>query len=335
MARLGQGAYLGIGLVSGYSTNGAAADIDLHYTVDGGHDSIAFDRARIEFDDLTAEYMDANLLAMGQKRVGGSFSINLPYAALQDLVRIITGHNVAATGIGPYDYAFVPVSRASASHHVFGSTPRHVVLEVHRGGGNANSTFYQGIVFTSVQFAYEEGSYVRFTANVVGRGYTVGPKSTPTYLANFAKVPTGQSTRLLTLGAVEYVTKSATLTIDQGLEERFDVTDVEMEQPLPGTKQTLTIEARVEVDNEQTFLDALDQQSEDSPSFSAARLFLNDGTHELDFNFDAASLRSPVEPRAAGIGVLHADLSMDVYSDDAAGPAYTVDLLVPTNVYLT
>ena len=336
MTRFGQGAYVGIGVKTPYATDGVAADIKLWYVVDDGHDNLQGERDVLEFETLTGDFMSTDTIKAGQRRITGSLTLKVPLAGLQDLLRAITGHDIPPTGVGPYVYSFVPVARDSASHYMIGTTKRHLVLELFRGGAAANSLFYQGAAVTEIQLTFEQNNYVEVTLSFIGRGWAITAKSTPSYLGDFAKTTTGQAAAFLDLGGVVYTAKGATVTITTGLALLYDLTGIEPIGIQPEGKVLCVLTAEVEADDD-TLIDRLDDpETAGTGRFSSGTLtlFLT-ANLILVFTFDELVLAAPVEPRAAGFGQTYSSLTLNAWASTHTGQAYTVTLTNNDAAYLT
>ncbi len=334
MTRFGQGAYVGIGVKTPYATDGVAADIKLWYVVDDGHDNLQLERDVLEFETLTGDFMSTDVIKAGQRRVTGSLTLKVPLEGLQDLLRAMTGHDVSPTGVGPYVYAFVPVARDSASHYMIGTTKRHMVIELFRGGSGATSLYYQGCIATEIQLAFEQNNYVELTISFVGRGFAITAKSTPTYLGDFAKTTTGQAGAFLDLGGDTHVAKGATVTITTGLALLYDLTGIEPLGIQPEGKVLCSLTAEVEADDD-TLANRLDDpETATTGRFSSGSLTLTlTANLVLVFTFDELVLAAPVEPRAAGFGQTYAALTLNAWASTHTGQAYTVTLTNNDSAY--
>lgn len=334
MVRLGIGSYVGFGLV-GYATNGTNADMDMYFAVGGDFDVLQVERDRLEFDDLTSDFQHVTAMVAGHRRVTGSVKLKATYGGMQDLLRAITGHNDApAVAGGGFQYDFVPVSRANAAHHIFGSTPRGWCIEVFRGGTATNSTFYQGCVITSAKFSFKPNSYVEVDLTFVGRGYTRTAKTaSPTFKTDRIKTPTGQSDTLQ-LGGTYYVCHSADIEISLQVEGRYDVGAIEMKQPLPTAKQMLKLTAEIEVDDD-SFLDKLNDPEGSRFTGGNALAIVESATKSLSWTFDELLLESPSEPRATSLGVVKTQLSMTAQAATVSVPSYSVSLINLESAYNT
>lgn len=341
MVRLGQGAFIGFGDMStGYAVNGAAADIQLRFVVDDAFDNPQLERDVIEFNDLTSQYQNTAVLKAGQRRVTGNVSLRVTYDGLQDILRMITGHDVTPAGSPNNSYAFVPVDNISGSHYWLGSPQRNLVMEVYRGGGVANSVFYQGIEISQAVFRFDANSYVMLELTFVGRGYTITAASTtPAFKSSFAVTPVGQAGAFLSLGGTAVTTRSATVTINLNLEPRYDVSGIDPLLPLPGGKTTIQLACEIERDDD-TDLNILDDPenarfaSVGSPATAAGTLELQSAANnQLNWTFDELILQAPAENRAAGLGQTLSSLTMDVYASSLTATPYTVTLISDENAY--
>ena len=330
MARLGAGSFVGLALL-GFATDGVAADIDMWFPVEESFDGLQAERDLITFNDLSGDFESTPTLAAGQRRVTGTLKLKATYGGLQDLLRAITGHNSAPTGSGPYTYSFTPVPRSSSSHYVFGSTPRGWCIEVFKGGSAANSTFYQGCVISSVKIAFKPNSLVEIDLSFQGRKYTSSAKSTPTFKVDRIKTPTGQVANMISLGGTQYVTHSADLEIALNVEPRYDVSAVDPLQPLPSSKQGVTLSCEIETDDD-AFLARLDDP--ETQRFTSGSLsIVESASRSLIFTFDELVLKPPAEQRATSLGLVKSSLTMMAMASTITGPSYTVALINSESAY--
>ncbi len=336
MTRFGQGAYVAIGVKTPYATDGVAADMKLWYVVDDGHDNLQGERAVLEWQTLTGDFMSTDTLKAGQRQVTGSLNLKIPLAGFQDLLRVITGHDIPPVGSGPYVYTFVPVARDSASHYMIGTTKRHLVIELFRGGAGANSLYYQGCVITQIALSFEQGAYVEVALSFVGRGWAITAKSTPVYLGDFAKTTTGQATTFLSLGETAYTVKGCSVTITTGLALLYDLTGIEPIGIQPDGKVFCVLTAEVEADDDTLISRMDDPETPTTGRFSSGSLSLELSANlQLVFTFDELVLAAPVEPRAAGFGQTYSALTLNAWASAHAGQAYTVAVTNNDIAYLT
>ena len=328
MVRYGQGAYIGLGEVSGYSTDGVAADISTWYRTPDGADGLQMETDLIELEALEAYDQDIDTVSVGQKRITGSITLKMTYGYAQNLLRWITGHNVTVSGAGPYVYAFVPPEAGATSHYFLGTTVRHMVIEVFRGDTASNSVFYQGCIPSETQFKFEPNGLAEVTISIMGRGYTVGAKSTPVFKNDYMRTPTGQSaTKFLTLGGTQYRCFSATVTISDPKEHRYEVSDQEPgSHPAPSGFREVTLDVDVEAPDTDTALMNLISDPV-ANKFSTGVLALADGANQiLTMNFDNLVAKPPVEARPSGVGVLKTTLNLKSYSNGGGVPALDISL---------
>ena len=339
MVRLGQGSYVGLGLTTPYTTNGTSADIGMHYQVVSGFDSLQLERDILEFDDLTANWKDTNLLVGGQRRVTGSITLKLFYSGLQDLMRMLTGHNPTPSGSGPYTYAFSPRDKSSASHYWLGTTGRGWVIELYRGGGVANSVYYQGCEISELRLNFTPNAFVEAQISFIGRGYTIGAKTaTPTYLTDPMFTPTGQDPAtlpFLDLGGTAYpVRGSASVVITSGVDFNYDMTAIETAMPLPTGKDMATFEAETEVDDD-LLLNVLNDPEGSRFSSGFFQLENQGNGSAFALSFNEGVLRAPAESRPQGHGVQLARLSIEAWSPNATTAAITASVLNQDSAYNT
>lgn len=330
--RLGQGAYLAFGSPTDYDTDGTASDMVVSHIIDEAADNLQLERNRIEFAQLTSSFPIKTTRKAGHRQVTGSITLKATYGGLQDLLRFVTGHNVAVSGVGPYTYAFVPPEWSS---NWWISNTRSLTIEMYRGGGFANSVFYQGCEISEMAFKFESGSFVELSISFIGRGYTIGAKSTPTYETDFMVTPTGQAQATDPLlqfdagsGLTTYTTRSATITLTPGIDFRRDVTGIEPLLPYPTELWQTKLDAEFEVGDE-NLLTILDDP--EGSSITNGRVELTQGSgatqRELLWTFDDLVLESPVEARAANIGVIVASISAMAEANAAGGQPFNVTLI--------
>ncbi|MFQ5471252.1 MAG: phage tail tube protein [Dehalococcoidia bacterium] len=317
MVRLGEGAFVSFGIVNGYATDGTSTNTTLPIRVQGGDLSMQFERDRLEFEDLDQIQNVSALVLGGQKRVTGTLTMRIAYSELGDILRILTGDNQAISISLNNTYAIK--SPTDATHTFFGTTIRHIVMEVMTNDAT-NAIFYQGLEVTNFQFTFEANNYVTLQITFLGRDITRTAKSaTPTYLSDYIASPSGQAALLFTLEGTTYRSNSVTVTVDLPLEHRYDVIDVAPStHPLPTGKRTVTVEADIEApDTDATLMSALEDP--------VANKFLGASTNKVDLVTDASNqltltfgdlwLNPPGEARPEGIGVLRASLSMLAKND--------------------
>lgn len=335
--RLGQGSYVGFGVVTPYSTVGSNADITQYFQVVAGFDNLQLERDILEFDDLTNNWMDTNLLVGGQRRVTGSVTLRVFFDGLQDILRMVTGHNVGVTGSGPYTYAFVPFEKSSSSHYWLGTTSRGMVIELYRGGGVANSVFYQGAEISEIRFNFTQNAFVDMQITFIARGYTIGAKTaSPTYPTDPVFTPTGQdfaSDPFLVLGGTSYhVRGTASVVVTNAVDFNYDISAIETDIPLPTGKDTATIEAEVEVDDD-TLLNVLDDPEGSRFSNAIVKVEQQTNGSTLQFTFEEGVLRAPAESRPQSQGIQLARLTAEAWTTSPSTPAYTATLINQDSAY--
>jgi len=338
MVRLGQGAYVGFGL-GAFGTAMTNADMELFFRVTDAFDGIQVERDRIEFADLTSEYKLASLIKAGHRRVTGTISLMATFDGLQDILRMVTGHNVASSGtVGTYSWAFSPPTRTSGSHYVL-ANGYALGIEVYRGDNTAagalQSTFYQDCTIQQCQVSFEPNGFVQITLTFIGTHYTLNTKTvSPTFKTNYMVTPTGQvagANDFLTLDGGGYICHGAGFTINTGLDFRHDITSIGTLLPMPSGKQEISIDAEIESDDD-TFLNILDDP-EGSRFSSGTFLLYGSASEQLLVSFDELVLNSPAEPRAAGLGPVRTSLSMEAQSSAVGTPAYTITLTNAESAY--
>ncbi len=302
--RLGEGAFVGLGLTSPFSTNGAAAQIGVWAPLLAATDSLAFETDDIVLEDLTSRNdLVEGMFFTGQKRVSGTLVLEANYDVMTEFLRMFTGHNVTPSGAGPYTYAFVPVGRDDPTHYALGTTEHAMVIEVFKGGAFANSVFYQGCVPTEIVFGFEPNGFAKMTVSFIGRTATIGAKSTLALssLPQLATTPTGQASAFIALAGVPFTAFSTTVTLRNGLGLRHDVTAIESLTPVPEGKESSEVAFDIEVPDD-TFITA---------GVGAHALFATPNTvslarvspaHSLTFSFGKMKVVGPGEPRPQGPG---------------------------------
>lgn len=322
-------------MVTPYSTQGVAADIQMWLRVDSSYDNLSTERAIIKFEDLTEEWEQVAYLRTGQRKMQGGIVLRMTYDGLQDILRQFTGYEPTPSAGPPYSWVFTPVPRSSTAHFSYGTTKRTLVIENYRGGGHANSTYYQGCQISKLSWKFTQNAFVELTIEFVGRGYTLGAKSTPgTFKGDFASLPTGQdqtTTPFLVLGGTTYICRSATVTVGAGVEARYDVTAIESLQPIPGQKQEVMLEAEIEVDDD-TMINFADDPATNRFATASLRILSPNGSG-LQFSFDELAVKSPAEPRVSGLGVTVSKLSLQAYSSAAGVASYSANVTNQENAH--
>ena len=325
MVRLGRGSHIGMGVTLFSAASAVAADIDWWYRVDDGFDDLTLERDRIEFNELTDDDKRQEIEEAGQRRVVGTLSLKIPYSNAQDLFRFLTGHNVAVSGVGPFDYAFVPVSFGDAAHVWAGSTQRALAIEVHRGV-SANSTYVHKAFISEATFTYEPNGFVSVSLTIMGGGQTRSVASVPTFPDDRIITPTGQATPSLTIDAVTYICRTLSIALNLGLEQRYDLTGIEHLLPYPTAKREITISAEIEAEDDDAIFDAaLEDPKNNTLGPVVVTITTGAGAAErtLLWSFPAIVLDSPIEPRVQGIGPATRSLTMQARRIGAT-PSYAV-----------
>ena len=321
------GSYIGFGEVTPYGTNGAAADMEVWFKVEDDAFGVEQEVDSIEFNDLTSWDELVSEHEDGQRRITGTVTLKPTWEGLQTLLRFLTGHNVGVSGAGPFTYAFVPVDFDNTAHYSHGTTVRHLAIEKYLGHATL-SQFFQGCIITQAEFKFDAGQRVMVTLTWVGRAKTSSAKSTPTYGAKNMIVPTGQSTPLITLGGATPFTKSATVTINNQMEVRYDVTGAEPSLPYPSAKREVRLECEIEPAADDTFYTAGDAPKTNKLTSASLDLLTAGGADEqLIFVFDELILETPSEPQPAGLGPVTQTLNYMVKSSAIGTASYSVTLL--------
>lgn len=325
--RLGKGSFVGMGLVSPtYTTDGTSADMDFFLPVAGGFDNLQLERDVLEFDDLTSDWPDATKIQAGQRRITGSLTLRASYAALPDILRMLLGHNAGVTGTtAPFTYALTPLSKTDTSHYWLGSTLRTWCIELYRGGSVANSVFYQGCQITEFRLNFTPNAFVELVLTFIGRGFTKTAKSgAPSFAADFAYTPTGQAAAtigFLELDDVEQKVKgTASIVISSGIDFNFDITGIETFLPVPTSKDTVMVEAEVEVTDD-ALLDVLDDPVGSRYLKVALELDNTENTSGMRIEIDQAILEAPAESRPQNHGIQLARMSLKGYAQNDTVPA--------------
>lgn len=136
MARFGQGAFMGLGVVN-YGTTGTAANIDFLLRAMEGSDSIEYKRNRIDPRDLSDYDELIDQVQPGEEMVDGSTKDKCTFAGMQDIMRMVTGSSPTASGSSPTTYSFTssyaPLAFSNPSHYAAGTTGRAFTIELYRG----------------------------------------------------------------------------------------------------------------------------------------------------------------------------------------------------------
>lgn len=260
--RYGVGSYVGFGEISGYTNNGAAGDITHWWRIEPDSVRLKLETAPLKFQPLDSYSDHIAGMSDGQRWVKGTISFPLTYNSTQNLFRFITGHNkTPAPDTTWFHYDFVPVDPHNAANWVFGSTERHYCIELHRGDSAGNSIFYQGCMITGASFSCEPGSIVQITLEFLGRGYTVGAKSTPSFAARYMRTANNMLTRSYDLGSltpaaapsfsmnsIPYRLHRATFEVRTPLEHRWSIGDrTPTVQPKPSAARECLIDAEIDL----------------------------------------------------------------------------------------
>lgn len=327
MVQSGIGSYIGFGEVATYATNGVNTDMEIWFRVEDDAFGVEQEVDMVEFtqltswDELSADHVD------GQRRVTGTVTLKPTWEGLQNIFRFLTGHNVTVSGVGPYTYAFVPVGFNDTAHYSHGTTVRHLCIEKNLGNAT-NSVYYQGCIITQAEFKFDPGQRFTLTLTWIGRRKTKSAKSTPSYGSTPMVVPTGQSTTFLLLGGGTEITKSCTVTINNAMEARYDLTDQEPLIPYPSGQREVTLEVEVEPDTDEDYFDASDAPITNKLSSGSVTLETAGGSDEqLVIAFDELVLTTPSEPQPAGFGPVTQTLTYKAKSSAVGTSAYTITLV--------
>ena len=330
MVRIGQGSYIGIGVVSGSyvspdslygSKVGTAADIKLWFRAQEDTDQIQFERDVVQFPEVTSYDPPIESAIEGQKRVTGSLNFATTWEYFIDLMRLITGHNVSQ--LSPGEFIYDPVEPSNSAHYLFGTVPRWLVVEVFRGDKSVSpaSVYYQGFLPTNIQFQLQGNQFVQVQMEGIGSHITVSQKSTPSFGSLYMKTPTGQTVQTFMKLYKEtsptegkhFICRTARIRFNQPLEHRYDVADVvPSAMPLPNAKREVTVEAEIEAEDTDSIVNGWMQHAEnpvDKRFRKIEVLLVHDASNEILFTLHHVTLQPPVEPRVAGIGVLRANFT--------------------------
>ena len=330
MTRYGQGAYVGFGEIAGaYTTNGTKSDITHWFRVQSDSDGIQAETDLIELSSLENYEEDINTVKTGQKRVTGTIKIPLTYDQTQNLFRMISQQNKTPV-LDPtygtfyhYDF-FLPAEANDPANFVYGSSPHSYCIEVHRGDTGGDSVFYQGCVITSAQFDFQPSSVVTLTMTFVGRGYTVGANSTPSFSSNWMVLTTNQRLRtspapaaFLTMNGANYICYGATFTINQPCDERHEVTDEESQaQPFPSDLRRVQIDLDLEAPASDTFWMDIIGNPVKNVIVKQPTLFTSINLeHDAIWGCQEATVRPGIEARPTSPGVVRASVTLDGYAD--------------------
>lgn len=301
--RLGEGAYLGLGLVTPYTTIGANTDIEIWAPLTASTDNLSTETDDIVLEDLfTRADLTEGYFFPGQQRIVGTLALELNYDVAIEFLRMFTGDGSAPVGVGPYTYTFSPLARDDTSHFALGTTDHGMVIEVFRGGSHANSTFYQGCFPTELSFTFEPNGFAMLNVTFIGRTVSISAKSTPTMtgLANLATTTTGQATNSFTLSGVNYTCMSATITMRNGLGFRHDVTAKTMLLPIPEGKESSELQVDIEIPDDTLVTQGVALHV----LFPTPNTFLlsKSANYSITFSFNKLKVVSPGEPRPQGPG---------------------------------
>lgn len=193
------------------------------------------------------------------------------------------------------------------------------------------------VAFTGEAFA--AGTYVvcdgmTNSAKVPGVGASHAGSLLGVWVTDYATTNPGQgATKFLTLGGTHFVCRSADLSIDEPLEDRYDIGQSSSELRLPEKKRSVKLEVEIET-NDDKFLDIINRP--DTKSFGAsggdytgANTFqiLGSGStagRSIVFSFPYLTIDGDAETRVEGIGPTTAKFTLMAMSDDVNNPAYTV-----------
>lgn len=333
--RLGVGAFIGFGELASWNSTPGAGDMEYYMKATSGFDAIQFENEELVVENLQYYDQHSDDTLDGVKRVSGNLTIRPTYESLQNLLRWITGHNVAVAGSGPYSYAFVPTEPSGGSFYPRGKA---LGIEIYRGGDDANSIFYGPLTFNDITFNFEAGGFMTIDLGIMGCIATEDTKSAaPSFGSNYVKLPTGQadasgvssSKHFLQINGVTYVCRNCSMTIGHRLEERRDITSVLPLEPYPNGWRETMINAEIEVTDD-TLLGNL--ISGGTLTGTTAIYVETSSTYNLKFEFPAIRLQAPTEGRVEGPGIVTANLDFKALRDDS-DPSYKVTLYNNDSAY--
>ncbi len=323
MVRLGEGAYVGLGLESGFATNGTGSSIEIWLPATDATSQITSERTRLDLGDIyTRADIVEGYFKNGQRKVSGTLTFQCLYDFLPDIIRSFLGNAGTISGAGPYTYTYTSpfTSPGSSSHFMTGSTTRCMTIEVFNGGNATDSVFYQGCMITELQIRLEGDAFVEITASFMGRRVQADTKSTPVVdVSTLLVTPTAQAGGSLTLNNTSYKPcYSATITLRNGLDYRFDISGIETELPMPSAKPFAGLEAEFEVDDD-LFVTTFGDDPENNLLDVANSIGISQGTNQYGFtvNYQKLRLNNPSEPRPSGVGPVRFSGSFDGVAPDA------------------
>lgn len=178
------------------------------------------------------------------------------------------------------------------------------------------------------------GSAFTGSSRVYGGTPATQPKR---WLTDYVRSNPGQgATKFLTLGGTEFICRSASLTIEEPLEDRYDIGQSSSEQRLPEKKRMVKLEVEIET-NDDKFLEVLRSPSTkafgasggDYTGINQVKILGADSTsgYSITFLFPYLVLDGDSETRVEGIGPTTAKFTLKAMSDDVNNPAYTVTVV--------
>lgn len=348
--RYGVGAYVGFGEISGYASNGAAGDITHWWRIEPDSVQMKLETAPLKFQVLDSYSDHIAGMSDGQRWVKGKVSFPLTYNSTQNLFRFITGHDKApAPDTTWFHYDFTPKTPDDSAHFVYGSTERHYCIELYRSDSSGNSVFYQGCVITGVSFTLEPGSIVQVSMGFLGRGYTVGAKSTPSFAQRYMRTANNMLDRSYDLGSltpaaapsfsmngVPYRLHRGSFEIRQPVEHRWDVVDRNPSaQPKPSAAREVLLEAEIDLPDTDALWQYWQANRVGDVTVSAATLFVSE---LLPIDAIWATSQATILPGTQivekGHGVLRAQLSLRGGSQQPGAPvSYSIGVRNQESTY--
>jgi hypothetical protein len=339
-SRSAVGAYFGFGIVT-LNTTATSTDIKVWVKTEDDADGMNPIQEMVPFDPNDRYDHSAVNIYKGRQHGDGSCTIKVGWDDAQDILRILTGHNITVMGAGPftYDFNLVDPDLGSANHHLLGSTAREVVIERFTNSADGSSIYYQGCIPVSWSVVMEPGGMVAFTINWIHRSTTRTAKSTPLFSTNLIRTPTGQTTIMLELTknavATTFISNGVTVTVNQPATWRWDTADA---SPVNGAyvseKRTVTLETDIEGPaNDEFLIDILENPQDTLKRFDTATVRLENAgvTEQLLIALREATIEPPATRKQAGVGLARAQIALKAHHD--GNEIAEVTFIGPTSDY--
>lgn len=321
-ARSAVASYFGISVVA-QGTTAVNTDTAIWVKTEDDADSMNPIQELVAWEPNDRYDMAAGNIYPSRRHGDGSMTITTGWDEAQDLLRILTGHNVTPAASGSlfdYDFDFVDPDLSSTVHYLIGSTAREVAIERFTNSADGNSVFYQGCIPVSWSVNFEPSGLLKWTINWIFRETTRTTKSTAVYSTNLMRSPTGQATVMvaLTTNAVEttYISQGVTFAVNQPAAHRWDTPDSTPNAgTYPSEKRTITCEVDMEAPaNDETFIAILENPEDTTKRFDTAKIRLEhtfaSGLHKLHFDMREATIEPPATRKQAGIGLARMQISL-------------------------